>query len=107
MSRPKRRLADELIAGIQEMQQHHTGKLTLRTHKVAARQLPRIIPPVILANATHRTWEMSRDAYMDVSGRATQEPKPRTGRPKQPEASRTNPYCAADTLELFSPKPHN
>jgi len=42
MSRPKRRLADELIAGIQEMQQHDTGKLTLRTHKVAARPLPRM-----------------------------------------------------------------
>ena len=55
---------------------------------------------VIQANATLRTWEMSRDAYMDVSVRATQEPKPRTGCPKRPESSRTNLYCEAVPLYL-------
>ena len=43
------------------------GCLTVRNCKT--------YPTVILANATHRMWEMSRDAYMDVSGSATQEAK--------------------------------
>ena len=29
----------------------------------------------MLANATYRKWEMSRDAYMDIGGRATQDAK--------------------------------
>jgi hypothetical protein len=54
---------------------------------------------VILANATHRMWEISRDAYMNVSGRTTQEPKSRTGRPKRPASNRIMIVLRAVTNE--------
>jgi len=42
MSKHKRNLADELVAGIREAQEHDAGKLTLRTYKVESRPLPRM-----------------------------------------------------------------
>jgi len=49
MKKRKRNLADELVVGIREMQEHFAGKLTLRTHKVETRPLPDMSPEQIKA----------------------------------------------------------
>lgn len=44
---PKRRLFDELAAGIRELRGHREGKLTLRTYSVEHASMPDIDPGVI------------------------------------------------------------
>jgi putative transcriptional regulator len=38
----KRRIFDELMAGVAEMKAHREGKITLVTHKVESRPLPKV-----------------------------------------------------------------
>jgi len=47
MGRKKRELFDELMTGVRAMRAHREGKLTLRTHQVAARPLPRVTAAMV------------------------------------------------------------
>ncbi len=44
----KRSIFDELMSGVAEMKAHREGKITLRTHKVEKKQLPRVESRLIL-----------------------------------------------------------
>jgi len=49
MNKRKRNLSEELAKGIRDMQKHDAGKLTLRTHRVKRKSLPKMTPEQIRA----------------------------------------------------------
>src|SRR5476651_2393927 len=48
MSEKKRNLFEELKEGVLEIKAHKAGKITLRTHKITAKPLPKVSAAMIL-----------------------------------------------------------
>lgn len=61
MSKKKRNLFEELKEGISEAKAHKAGKITLRTHKITAKPLPKINAKMILD--TREKLHMSRAVF--------------------------------------------
>ncbi len=61
MTKKKRDLFGELMAGVEEMKAHREGKLTLRTHKVEAKPLRKVTPKMIID--TRKGLRMSRSVF--------------------------------------------
>jgi putative transcriptional regulator len=61
MSRKKRDLFDELIGGVRAMRAHRQGKLTLRTHEITARPLPRVSAAFV--RETRKQHNMSQRVF--------------------------------------------
>lgn len=61
MTTKKRNLFEELKQGIQEIEEHKAGKITLRTHKIEKRPLPAVSPELILD--TREKLHMSRAVF--------------------------------------------
>ena len=61
MRRKKRDIFGELMQGIKEMGQHREGKITLRTHVVTMKALPRLSPRFI--RETRTRLNMSRGIF--------------------------------------------
>ncbi|HEY6872837.1 MAG TPA: helix-turn-helix domain-containing protein [Geobacteraceae bacterium] len=57
----KRRLFDELVQGIEEINQHLAGKITLKTYKVERAQKPEVTPEVI--RETREKLNLSRAVF--------------------------------------------
>lgn len=61
MTRKKRDIAAELMGGIEAMRLHREGKITLRTHAVTMKPLPRVSPRFI--RETRTRLNMSRGVF--------------------------------------------
>jgi putative transcriptional regulator len=61
MRKKKRALFDELIEGVSAMGAHRKGKLTLRTHRLDARPLPRVT--AALVRDTRERLNMSQRVF--------------------------------------------
>ena len=61
MTKRKRRVFDELIAGIEDMRAHREGRLTLRTYKVEASKSPRVDAKTI--RETRERLRMSQGVF--------------------------------------------
>ena len=57
----KRRLFDELVQGIEEINQHLAGKITLKTYKVERPPKPEVTPEVI--RETREKLHLSRAVF--------------------------------------------
>lgn len=57
----KRDVASELLEGIGSMRAHREGKLTLRTHRITRKPLPRVSPKLI--RETRTRLHMSRGVF--------------------------------------------
>ena len=57
----KRRLFDELVQGIEEINQHLAGKITLKTYKVERTPKPEVTPQVI--RDTREKLNLSRAVF--------------------------------------------
>ena len=51
--KPKRRLFDELVQGIEEINQHLAGKITLKTYSVNPTLKPEVTPEIIRDTREH------------------------------------------------------
>lgn len=61
MTTKKRNLFKEIKQGIREIEDHKTGKITLRTHKLEKKPRPTITPKLILE--TRENLHMSRAIF--------------------------------------------
>lgn len=57
----KRSVFDELMSGIGAMAAHRQGKLTLRTHRVAPKPLPKVTPKML--RETRERFGMSQGVF--------------------------------------------
>ncbi|MBI1815234.1 MAG: helix-turn-helix domain-containing protein [Deltaproteobacteria bacterium] len=61
MGRKKRNLFDELMTGVGAMRAHREGKVTLRTHQIEAKPLPRV--SAALVRDTRERLNMSQRVF--------------------------------------------
>lgn len=57
----KRRLFDELMEAVEDINQHLAGKITLKTYTVEAKQMPEVTPEII--RDTREKLNLSRPVF--------------------------------------------
>ena len=57
----KRRLFDELMEAVEDINQHLAGKITLKTYTVATKQMPEVTPEII--RDTREKLNLSRPVF--------------------------------------------